>query len=225
MGQEFLAGGRKRGGDAMKWLARMRVPYDVAAKNKLRDGYDWHQALWLAFPGRDDEARDFLTRVDRKEREFIAYLLSVLKPACPPWCPPEYWELAEIGKGFLSYNYYRFDLIANPTRSVAKIGANGERTKNGRREALLKTDKQIEWLKRKAEQGGFLVIDEPPLEIGKPLRLAFEHNQGAGSHFSVNFKGILKVTNHSLFIETFRRGIGSAKGFGFGMLMLQPVSL
>ncbi len=209
----------------MKWLARMRVPYEVAAKNKLRDGYDWHQALWRAFPGRDDETRNFLTRVDRKEREFIAYLLSMFQPVLPSWCPQEYWEVAEIKDGFLNYEYYRFDLLANPTRKLAKIGINGERTKNGRREALLRPEEQTEWFKRKAEQGGFRVMDTPPLDIGKTQCLSFERCKRNGSHFAVNFKGTLKVTNRSIFCETFRRGIGSAKGFGFGMLMLQPVSL
>ena len=208
----------------MKWLARMRMPYEVAARNKLRDGYDWHQALWQAFPGRDDQARDFLTRVDKKEREFIVYLLSMQRSVCPPWCPQEYWEVSEIRSGFLNHEYYRFDLLANPTRKVVKIGADGEQTKNGRREALLKPEEQAEWLTRKARQGGFIVLDVPPLESGKPQRLTFEHKQRDGRHFGVNFKGLLNVTDQSIFHETFRRGIGSAKGFGFGMLMLQPIS-
>jgi len=209
----------------MKWLARMQVPYSVAAENRLLDGYDWHQALWRSFPGRDDHKRDFLTRVDKKERGFIAYLLSEHRPVCPPWCPEEYWELAEIADSFLDHEYYRFGLFANPTRKVAKTTADGERTKNGRREALLEPEDQAEWLRRKSEQGGFRVLGMPPLEIGKPRHLAFGHKRANGSHFGVHFKGVLQVTDHPSFRETFRRGIGSAKGFGFGMLMLQPIKL
>lgn len=207
----------------MKWLVRVRASYKVAAENKLHDGYAWHQALWQAFPGHDGQARFFLTRVDQKEKEFIAYLLSFYKPVCPPWCPSECWELTEINESFLNYEYYRFDLFANPTRKVAKIDDKGKRTKNGRREALLKPEEQANWFQRKAEQGGFRVLDTPPLEIGKPHRLTYRRKQKGGSHFGVNFKGVLQITDRSGFYETFRRGIGTAKGFGFGMLMLQPV--
>jgi len=207
----------------MRWLAKMRIPYTVAAENKLYDGYDWHQALWQTFPGRGDQARDFLTRVDKKERYFTAYLLSEHKPVCPPWCPEEFWSLAEIKDTFLTHEFYRFDLLANPTRKVAKIDNNGERTKNGRREAILKLEGQAAWLQRKAEQGGFKVLEKPQLEIDKAQRLTFGCRQGDGSHFGVHFKGLLQVTDRSKFRETFRQGVGSAKGFGFGMLMMRPV--
>lgn len=209
----------------MKWLARIRVPYEVAAENKLRDGYDWHQALWRAFPQQDGQNRDFLTRVDKKEKEFVAYILSSHKPLCPPWCPGDYWELVEVKDSFLHHEYYRFDLLANPTRKVAKLGADSQRSKNGRREAFLRPEEQAVWLQRKAEHGGFRVLNSPPLEIGKPQRVTFGQKQSDGSHFGVQFKGILQVTDYDSFRETFRRGIGSAKGFGFGMLMLQPVTL
>ena len=209
----------------MNWLARLRVPYEVAAENRLRDGYDWHQALWRSFPAFDDKARDFLTRVDKKEREFVAYILSDHKPICPPWCPGNYWELTVIKSSFLNHEYYLFDLLANPTRKVAKIGADGGRAKNGRREAFLRPEEQTMWLQRKAEQGGFRVLDSPPLEIGKPQRLTFGREHGGGTHFGVQFKGVLQVTDRTSFRETFRRGLGSAKGLGFGMMMLQPVSM
>lgn len=209
----------------MKWLAKMQVPYSVAAKNKFRDSYDWHQALWLAFPGRRDDKRDFLTRVDKKDRFFAVYLLSEYKPICPSWCPEEFWSLAEIKETFLTHEFYRFDLLANPTRKVAKIGNDGERTKNGRREAILKPEDQVTWLQRKAEQGGFRVLDEPPIEVDKAKRLTFEGKQGDGSHFGVHFHGVLQVTDRSNFRETFRQGVGTARGFGFGMLMMQPVMM
>lgn len=208
----------------MKWLARIRVPFHVAAENRLRNAYDWHQALWRAFPGCDGQRREFLTRVDKKERGFTAYLLSMNKPVCPAWCPEDCWESVEIRQSFLNHEYYRFDLWANPSRKVAKLGTNGERTKNGRREALLRLEEQSEWLQRKAEKGGFRVLAPPTLEIDKAQRLSFERKQRRGSHFGVRFKGLLQVTDRQSFRETFSRGIGPAKGFGFGMLMLQPVT-
>lgn len=209
----------------MKWLAKIHVPYTVAVENKLYDGYDWHQALWRAFPDRRDDTRNFLTRVDKKDRHFLVYLLSEHQPVCPPWCPEESWHLVEIKDSFLTHDFYRFDLLANPTRKVAKIGNKGERTKNGRREAILKLEEQVAWLHRKAKHGGFKVLDEPPIEVDKARHWTFQGKQGDGSLFGVHFKGVLKVTDRSNFQETFRQGVGTAKGFGFGMLMMKPVTV
>lgn len=41
-----------------------------------------------------------------------------------------------------------------------------------------------------------------------------------GELFSVRFDGILTVTDQALFRTTLEKGIGSAKGFGFGLLSI-----
>ena len=40
------------------------------------------------------------------------------------------------------------------------------------------------------------------------------------THVAVRFDGLLEVTDPVKFLETLRAGIGSAKGFGFGLLSL-----
>jgi CRISPR system Cascade subunit CasE len=40
----------------------------------------------------------------------------------------------------------------------------------------------------------------------------------------VEFEGVLTVTNPADFHRTFTLGIGSAKAFGFGLLVIAPVS-
>jgi CRISPR system Cascade subunit CasE len=44
-----------------------------------------------------------------------------------------------------------------------------------------------------------------------------------GKHVAVDFRGVLRVQDREKFKRTFAAGIGSAKGFGFGLLMLEPV--
>jgi CRISPR system Cascade subunit CasE len=44
------------------------------------------------------------------------------------------------------------------------------------------------------------------------------------THLAVQFDGVLEVTDPAKFLETVRQGIGSAKGFGFGLLSLARVS-
>ncbi|HHU15387.1 MAG TPA: type I-E CRISPR-associated protein Cas6/Cse3/CasE, partial [Lentisphaerae bacterium] len=60
----------------MNHLSQAIVPFALAADAKLTDGYAWHQAIWQAFPGRADDARDFLFRVDRRKEGFRVLLLS-----------------------------------------------------------------------------------------------------------------------------------------------------
>jgi CRISPR-associated protein Cas6/Cse3/CasE subtype I-E len=60
--------------------------------------------------------------------------------------------------------------------------------------------------------------------IGAPIDEHFTRNGKRGKHVSVDFQGILNVTNQDRFKKAFCKGIGSAKAFGFGLLMLQPIS-
>ncbi len=208
----------------MNWLARLTVPYDIVARKGLNNGYEWHCALWDLFPGRAKEKRKFLTRIEKKEWEYLIYFLSEYKPLRPEWCSKERWALKEIASSFLNHEFYRFDLIANPTRNVEKIGKDGLPTKNGTRLALLRTEEQRRWIARKGEEGGFMILNKPFLEIGKAQRMIFRQKGRDGCHYSVGFRGVLKATDREKFYKTFQKGIGTAKAFGFGMLMLQPIN-
>ena len=44
------------------------------------------------------------------------------------------------------------------------------------------------------------------------------------THFAVKFEGELVVTDPTRFAETLKNGIGSAKGFGFGLLSVARAS-
>jgi len=204
----------------MSYLTQAFLDYETAARCQLRDVYDWHQLVWRAFPGRDGEARDFLTRLDRREREgrFRVLIVSPREPVKPADWPtgPEAWQSREIGPAFFAHSRYRFQLRANPTR----------RENASRKRLPLRTvEEQKAWLMRKATQGGF-IIDGDALQILPIGREWFriEKRGQQGVHHAVDFEGVLKVVDRTLFQEAFARGIGSAKGFGFGLLALAPVA-
>ena len=50
----------------------------------------------------------------------------------------------------------------------------------------------------------------------------FEKQGLRGLHSAVEFQGVLNVTDPAKFHETFARGIGPAKAFGFGLLVIAP---
>ena len=209
----------------MKYLTEARIDFASAARIGLHDTYDWHQAVWQAFPGRDGDPRDFLTRLDRQENGFRLWILSPAEPARPDWCgeDPASWETKEIPEGYSSYDHYRFQLRANPTKKV-RVGSleEGTRKKNGRRVALRKHEELAGWIHRKAEAGGF-AVEPDTLRIVPEGREDFAKPARRGMHSSVDFRGVLRVTVPQRFYETFCRGVGSAKAFGFGMLVLAPI--
>jgi CRISPR system Cascade subunit CasE len=202
-----------------------RITFDCALMTRLhvRDTYDWHQRAWECFPGRPRDKRDFLTRVEDKGDRVRLLILSPTPPSRPSWCPAEAWEgTKEIGDAYLSHRRYRFQLCANPTKKVKAFNPDGSERANGRREPLRSRDELVAWMRRKGEAGGFAVAPETlrTLRLGKE---SFDAKGRRGLHNAVEFRGILTVTDPARFRETFARGIGSAKGFGFGMLALAPV--
>jgi CRISPR system Cascade subunit CasE len=209
----------------MTYITQVTIDFATAAKLGLRDSYRWHQAAWKAFPGRDDKQRDFLTRLDQDRDGFRLLLVSLVQPVRPEWCPPdsESWKSKAIPDTYFTRGRYAFQLCANPTKKVCKELPDGTLTKNGRRVPISKREDLLEWINRKAAQGGF-ALDEDTLRTFSRGREYFQKKGQAGLHSAVEFKGILTVTDTAKFHPTFTRGIGSAKAFGFGLLVIAPVS-
>lgn len=194
----------------MSYLTRIRIGKTQAARAALGDSYAWHRALWTAFQGRDGERRDFLFRVDDQRDRFEALLLSPALPEAPLW---GLWETKEIPETFLEHATYRFQLRANPTM---------RRNSDRRRLGIFQEPALRDWILRKAEQNGFGVRRET-LVVSAPMTETFLRNGRRGKHVSVDFSGGLSVTDRGRFRDAFAMGIGSAKAFGFGMLVLAPV--
>ena len=191
------------------YLTRITLNKSQVAKLKIRDAYAWHQKLWEAFPGRDGEKRNFLFRIDDAGRDICVLMLSHSEPDKPAW---GYWELKPIADSFLQHNTYRFQLKANPTM---------RRASDKRRLGIYQEDRLYEWIQRKADQNGFDVRTKD-VTISAPVEEYFVKNSRRGKHVAVDFQGVLSVNDRTAFIKAFENGIGSAKAFGFGMLMLDP---
>lgn len=228
----------------MNWLARLEVDADTASTQGILDSYCWHKRLWDCYPDAPDIKRDFLTRIDLLEGAFRLWALSRRKPVRPHWCPPDGFAVKEIADSFLSHRYYAFDLRANPVKAVVQRDPNGEpmlqpngKRKRGKRVPLIKPEELRAWLVQKGNvrcrdkvtglevPGGFRIVEERPLEISPMVESHFRKEEHAGYHGGVQFRGTLEVSDREKFIETYQSGIGSAKGFGFGLLLLAPIYL
>jgi CRISPR system Cascade subunit CasE len=228
----------------MSWLARLEVEAEIARAEGISDSYAWHKRLWECYPDTPDAHRDFLTRIDQLEGAFRLWILARRKPVQPLWCPPDGFALKEIAASFLSHRHYAFDLQANPVKTVVQRGPNGEtllrpdgKRQSGKRVPLVKPDELRAWLIHKGKvrcrdqdtgldvPGGFRIVEEKPLEISPMMENHFRKKGQSGYHGGVQFRGILEVTDSERFIETYHAGVGSAKSFGFGLLLLAPINL
>lgn len=207
----------------MTYLTQSIIDHATAAKRGLRDTYDWHQAVWKAFPGRDGKNRDFLTRLDERDDGFRLLIVSAEIPTRPDWCPVDCWQSKPIPETYFGKSRYAFQLCANPTKKVTKLQPDGSPTKNGKRVPLRTREELVAWIQRKSEQGGF-VVEEATLRTIPRGREYFQKNGAHGLHSAVEFQGVLDVTDPAKFHETFKRGLGSAKAFGFGLLVIAPTS-
>jgi CRISPR system Cascade subunit CasE len=193
------------------YLSQAGVSVAAALSSGLADGYAWHKAIWRAFPGRPEDSRDFLFRVDQRGKAFRVLLLSAEEPVSDNLLV---WQTKPVEESFLAFGTYRFEIRANPTF---------RRSSDHRRLALFGEKELREWIARKAIVAGF-VIEEGTLKVSAPQTDVFTDGDGRhGKHVSADFEGILKVADHTAFVQAFQKGIGSAKGFGYGMLMLQPI--
>ncbi|MCL4395939.1 MAG: type I-E CRISPR-associated protein Cas6/Cse3/CasE, partial [Chloroflexi bacterium] len=114
-----------------------------------------------------------------------------------------------------------FRLRANPTK---RLGAH-VRDQNGKRVGIYEEAEQLKWLQRKAEAGGFRIVratvsrDE---RIENKEAIPHDGQQHDLKLLSVRFDGVLQVIDVASLCKSVARGIGSGKGFGFGLLSLAP---
>lgn len=206
----------------MIFLTQVTLDHATAAKRGLRDTYDWHQAVWKAFPDRDGQARDFLTRLNENDGGFRLLIVSSVEPTRPEWCPSDWWQSKLIPASYFTKGRYAFQLCANPTKKITKLDSAGRPTKNGKRVPLQTREELVAWIGRKSAQGGFVVEEKMLLTIPRG-REYFTKKGARGLHCAADFRGILTVNDPTKFHETFKRGIGSAKAFGFGLLIVAPI--
>lgn len=128
----------------------------------------------------------------------------------------------------------RFRLRANPVRTVkdiehGRLAATREgkpqRMKNVR-VPLQREDEQREWLTKKLSHAGIevqtvRVHDEGPRFKGGP---ATRYGKNALRIYSVRFDGTGRIVNTDRTVSAIVNGVGPAKGFGFGLLSVMPIS-
>ena len=108
---------------------------------------------------------------------------------------------------------------ANPTKKIKTPKEGGLKPV---RVDLRGDEQQMDWLRRKSKNGGFRLV-ECRISAKDKRESSKAGNKDKITHVGVVFEGILEVSDTVAFTRTLESGIGSAKGFGFGLLSIAPV--
>jgi len=221
------------------YFSRIHVnPTDPAKVMKVLKANDYalHQMLWKLFPGDPEASRDFLFRQDEDQRWPVFYLVSLREPdsgndllqvASKPYRP-------QLRSG----ETLSFSLRANPVHTRKTDDANPKKRKRDDvvmhlkrqyqkadedtvpTQAELAQEAGEQWLARQGERRGFEIVSVR----ADNYRQARLGARSRNIQFStLDFTGLLRVTEPDAFANALCKGIGSAKAFGCGLMLVRRV--
>jgi CRISPR system Cascade subunit CasE len=128
-----------------------------------------------------------------------------------------------------------FRVVVNPVRSVRSDGGGSggpDRRARGRRVPLVKETDQREWLESRSAGLGFALAPGASgglnLSVTRSQRNRFErHSDGESRPVTVQsaqYDGVLEIADVEAMRRTLVAGVGSAKGYGCGLMTLAPLS-
>ncbi|MCW9013273.1 MAG: type I-E CRISPR-associated protein Cas6/Cse3/CasE [Gammaproteobacteria bacterium] len=187
-----------------------------------KNSYEYHNGLWKLFSDTPDRQRDFLYRVEQKQRGRVALLVQSCRPlqtvdsesinvlASKAWQPV-----------FHQGQCLRFFIHANPVKTIkdAQQRVNKKGQIKSCRVPLIDFEEQQQWLiKRLTYAARIEELDINPLE---PLYFR-KQKTGAGKIQPVRYQGVLTVIDPEQMKILLETGMGPGKAFGCGMLSLAP---
>lgn len=208
--------------------------------------YDDHQWLWQFFPAPRDTPRSFIFRRHEANHLPRYYVVS----AQPPQAPATGWQVQSkpYAPTLSAGNHYLFDLRANPTVTHSRNG------KKQRHDVVMQAKRELldqhrlqhweqlsgkarpamgqltwkacsEWLQARAEQIGVeFIADSIQVDSYLQHREKRKSKDETLRFSSVDFSGELVVRDAGRLKQALTQGIGHAKGFGCGLLLLRPVA-
>lgn len=204
----------------------------AAIRDMAHMPYGMHQWLWKFFGDDADAARDFIFRRHDIDDLPRVYVVSARPPASfsADWevQTRDYAPQLKVGQRL------SFVLCANPV--VSKTGADG---KSRRHDVVMQAKKDtvpadrapradmveqacLAWLQSRAANAGFELIGAT-VDAYRQQHAA-RRRQGDDIRFtSVEFAGKLVVRDAALFQRTLVQGLGHAKAFGCGLMLVKAV--
>ncbi len=206
------------------FLSRVEIPWQL-----VRNPYDLHRRLWRLFPGEaketrsnDEEARQsFLFRIEDNPTGRPSRLLVQSRR------PPE----ATSGLVIIGTREFQpqpvvgqqlaFLLTANPVKTITDTqrDAKPDKISEKCRVPLIHEADQRTWLTRKLANAGEIIA----ANVLPHAPMYFRKGNRGGKLATATFDGVLRVNDSTRLIELLENGVGPAKGFGCGLLLVRRV--
>jgi CRISPR system Cascade subunit CasE len=193
-----------------------------------------HKIAWSWFDSDSDQRRDFLYRYEGQGLTTRFYTLSVREPGDRSGL----WHISSkrFAPKLAAGDRLEFSLRANPTRRKSSGPGKGKRAdvvmdakfaarsaeEVSRTRVELVDETCFEWLAARAEPAGF-EIDRRDVRVDgyRPVRFSRARSRADATITVVDFKGRLTVRDPKKFVESITRGIGPAKVFGCGLMLIR----
>jgi CRISPR system Cascade subunit CasE len=217
------------------YLSRITLRPDAPRHNEFwrlaEDDYRAHREVWNLFTDGPALQRDFLYRIDVVSGRIRIYTLSSREPKVSS----SLWglETKEFRPTLQAGDRLRFALRVNPV--VTRNGKRHDVVMEAKRllrergtsrdawpqQAALAQQTVENWLRSRSEKHGFSLEG---VRVDAHTSRRFLRRGGQEVRLATcDLEGVLTVARPDAFLQAVARGIGPAKGFGCGLLLLARV--
>lgn len=221
-----------------------RILLDPRCKEVRRDlsnPYELHSTLCRAFSAPESKCPEgsFLWRLEPESGAEVLPKLLIQSAVTPVWerIGVPGWLGSEPDPAVDLADRLKLDQLRVGKRFRFRLRANPCVVREKKRQGLLQTEEQEQWLVRKAQAHGFSLpilesfdlMDDgaarPDIRITQEQMLRGKRRDGTQiSIFSVLIDGILVVEDVDKFRLSLAGGIGHGKAMGLGLLSVVPVA-
>jgi CRISPR system Cascade subunit CasE len=216
------------------YLSKVTFKDPRNAWRELSHEYSLHQRIWALMSKAEEQKRDFLYRVVTGDLPTI-YIQSVQLPHEDDSL--FYTQTKVYDPRLMPDMQLQFTVRVNPIISVGH-----EKDKRSKRHDVVMHKKHSlrlegqpmptmdqlvqsavgEWIQSRQERCGF-VLDPLSLTYSEYTQREFYKRKASKkiSLSTVDISGVLKIKDSKSFLETLHTGLGAAKGFGCGLMLIK----
>ncbi|NEX11770.1 MAG: type I-E CRISPR-associated protein Cas6/Cse3/CasE [Prosthecochloris sp.] len=188
---------------------------------RITDDYSLHRVVYSLFEDRRSEAEKNASIPSGflyadKGGDSNGRLILMLSDREPR--KPEHGTLEskQVDDTFLMFDRYRFDVVINPSKRESK---------SRKIVAIRERNEIAQWFSEKAPASWGFKVNSATLEVKTLPVKQFVKKEHRVTQGGAELTGELDVVDRTLFIKSFKQGIGRGRAFGFGLLQIAPLKV